>query len=138
MMETAKRILLFDGVCNLCNGAVQFIIRNDKKAHFTLGSLQSVEGMNVLEQYQVPLRNLETFIYIRDGKYLMRSDAVLQALIDLGGGWKAMSILKIVPRGVRDAVYKLIAKYRYKIFGKKEQCMIPTEDVKKRFLKPMT
>ena len=67
MMETAKRILLFDGVCNLCNGAVQFIIRNDKKAHFTLGSLQSVEGMNVLEKYQVPLRNLETFIYIRDG-----------------------------------------------------------------------
>jgi predicted DCC family thiol-disulfide oxidoreductase YuxK len=133
-MESGNRILLFDGVCNLCNGAVRFMIRQDKKALFKLGSLQSTEGQQALEQYHVPERNLETFVYIRDGKYLLRSDAILQALADLGGGWKLVKPLLLIPGPLRDAIYRLIAKYRYRIFGRKDQCMIPTEADRKRFL----
>jgi predicted DCC family thiol-disulfide oxidoreductase YuxK len=127
-------LVLFDGICNLCNGSVQFIISHDPEARFYFASLQSDAGQRILERYDLPLADFDSFIYIRDGKVYQRSTGALNVLKDLGGLWKVFYALIIIPRPLRDIVYDFVAKYRYKIFGKKESCMVPSADLKKRFL----
>jgi predicted DCC family thiol-disulfide oxidoreductase YuxK len=123
----------FDGVCNLCNGLVQFIIRRDKKAIFMFGTLQSEKAEELLDSYNIPTGEIKTIILIEDGKAFRKSTAALRILSRLPG-WAWIKIFMIVPRVIRDFVYDLVAKYRYKIFGKKETCMIPTSELKARFL----
>lgn len=126
-------IILFDGVCNLCNGSVQFIIKRDKEAKFRFASLQSEAGRKILEQFHLPLDTFNSFVLYQDDKIYTRSTAALRVFSQLKG-WKWVGALSYVPRFIRDGVYNLIARNRYRWFGKKDVCMIPTPELKSRFL----
>lgn len=126
-------LILFDGVCNLCNGSVQFIIKRDKDARFRFASLQSEAGKKILEQFQLPVDTFNSFILYEDGKIYTRSTAALRVFSQLKR-WKWVGAFKYVPRFIRDGVYNLIARNRYRWFGKKDECMIPTPELKSRFL----
>ncbi len=127
-------VILFDGVCNLCNGAVQFVIRHDPKGKFLFASLQSTEGQKLLQQYQLPLNNFNSFVLLQDEKAYTRSTGALKVAKELGGVWPLLYGFIIVPKFIRDAVYNWIANNRYKWFGKQDSCMIPTAALKARFL----
>ena len=133
-MDLPLRLILFDGVCNLCNGTVQFIISHDPDAQFSFTSLQSATGQQVLESFNLPTSDFDSFVYIRDGIAYRRSTAALTVLKDLGGFWKILYFFIIIPRTLRDYSYDLIARYRYSWFGKRDSCMIPSPDLKRRFL----
>ncbi len=132
--SVGNRVVLFDGVCNLCNLSVQFIIKRDSKNLFSFAALQSHVGQTQLRRYNIPVALLESIILIKNEKYYHRSDAVLEIARDLGGLWPVCYGFKVIPRFIRDGVYNLIAKNRYKIFGRQDQCMIPTPALKARFL----
>jgi predicted DCC family thiol-disulfide oxidoreductase YuxK len=127
-------IILFDGVCNLCNKSVQFIIKRDKKGLFRLASLQGNAGQALLQQYNLPNDTLYSFVLIENGKVYTRSTAALRVLRKLGGGWKLLYGLVILPPFIRNAIYNWIARNRYKWYGKREECMVPTPELKSRFL----
>jgi predicted DCC family thiol-disulfide oxidoreductase YuxK len=127
-------IVLFDGVCNLCNGAVQFIIRHDKKNIFMFASLQSEVGRKILEQYNFPLDELNSFILIENNKAYTRSTGALRVAKKLNGLWPLLYGFIIIPKLLRDGIYNWVAGNRYKWFGKKDACMIPTPELKARFL----
>ncbi len=127
-------IIIFDGVCNLCNGFVQFVIRNDKSGKFKFASLQSSSAEKILKTFNFPIDRLKTIILVEDSKIYLRSGAVLKIARQLDGIWKISVLLYVFPSFISDAVYNLISKYRYKLFGKKDSCMIPTPELKSRFL----
>jgi len=129
-----NQILLFDGVCNLCIGVVKFVIRNDQQGKIKFAALQSVSGQALLKRYQLPVNHFETFVFISNGKVLMRSSAVLHVAKIMGGRWKIFYMLMIVPKFIRDFIYQLVANSRYKIFGRKPACMVPTPELMERFL----
>jgi predicted DCC family thiol-disulfide oxidoreductase YuxK len=128
------KLILFDGVCNLCNGGVQFIIKKDSKAIFKFASLQSSTGQHLLQKFNLPLTDFNSFVYIKNGNYMLKSTAILHILKDLGNGWQLLYGFIIIPRFIRDGIYFLIEKNRYKLFGKRETCMVPTPEIKSRFL----
>ena len=127
-------IVLFDGVCNLCNSSVQFIIKRDKKKQFLFASLQGQTGQEVLEKFNLPANNFNSFILVEGDNVYTRSTAVLRMLKKLGGGWRLFYGFIIIPKFIRNAVYNWIAKNRYKWYGKRDECMIPTPELKERFL----
>ena len=129
-----QHIVLFDGVCNLCNGFVQFIIRHDKLERFHFGALQAAEAHELLKGSTIRPADLDTVIYLRKGKALTRSTAALQILKDLGGAWSLTAVLFLVPPFLRDAVYRFVGNNRYGWFGKQESCMLPTAELRRRFL----
>jgi predicted DCC family thiol-disulfide oxidoreductase YuxK len=129
-----NHIILFDGLCNLCSGSVQFIINRDSKKYFRFASLQSSFGNYKLHKFGLSANELYSIILIKDGRYLQKSNAALEIARNLDGVWPAFYIFKIVPRFLRDWVYDGIAKNRYSWFGKKDSCMIPTPELKSRFL----
>ena len=133
-MKTNSPILLFDGVCNLCNGFVQFIIKRDKNAKFKFASLQSEIGQEYLKQHHLETEVFESFVYLKNDKFYQKSTAALTLFKDLGGAWVLMYVLMIFPRFIRDFFYNLIARNRYKMFGKRESCMLPSPELKNRFL----
>jgi len=128
-----SKLILFDGVCNLCNGFVQFVIKNDKQKLFKFGSLQSENSKSILLNLGVE-QNLKTVILIDDGVAYFKSDAALKIMKQLQFPFKILYIFIIVPRFIRNWVYDFIAKYRYKFFGKKDTCMVPTQELKERFI----
>ncbi len=133
--DNQKPVVLFDGVCNLCNGAVQFIIKNEKQPSFLFASLQSEFGQKFLKANQLDEKKFRTLFVLKpDGSHLSRSTAALWIAAKLRLPWKMLSVCWIVPRFLRDWVYDLVARYRYRIFGKKDACLIPSPDLKKRFL----
>lgn len=134
MSQNLRHIVLFDGVCNLCNGVVQFIIKHDKKKKFRFASLQSNAAVELLKGYGSYSEKMNTIIYIRDEKVYFKSDAALLIMQDLGGVWKLIGVFRIFPLFIRNGTYDLIAKWRYKVFGKKENCMMSNEDIADRFL----
>ena len=127
-------IILFDGVCNLCNRSVQFILRRDKKKKFRFATLQGKKGQEILKQFNLPADYLNSFILADGEKIYTRSTAALRMLKILGRGWNLFYGFMIVPPFIRNALYNMIAKYRYKWFGKKDQCMIPTPGIRERFI----
>lgn len=129
-----KFIILFDGVCNLCNGTVQFIIKRDKKNQFHFASLQSESGQHLLAKYNLPLNDYNSFVLIEDDKVYTRSLAALRVAKKLKGLWPFLYGFIIVPKFIRDGIYKWIAKNRYKWFGKQDSCMVPTYELRARFL----
>lgn len=128
-------IILFDGVCNLCNRSVQYVIRHDAEKKFHFASLQSDAGQQLLKQYHLPADNFNSFVLIQDAKAYTRSTAALRVAKQLKGITKLLYGFIIVPRFLRDAIYNLIANNRYKWFGERESCMLPTPDLQSRFLK---
>ena len=132
-MERNCNIVLFDGICNLCNGIVKFIIKKDKKDIFIFAPLQSASGQLLLHKYGSIVDKFDTIIYIKEDKYFIKSNAVLNILKDLGNVWKLFFVLIIIPKFFRDFVYKFFAKRRYIIFGKSDTCMVPTPDIKRKF-----
>lgn len=128
-----ERIILFDGVCNLCNHSVQFIIKRDPKGYFKFASLHSEIGQYLLRQHGLN-QGMDSFVLIENKKIFMRSTAALRVSMQLSGFWKFLTIFLIVPPFIRDFLYNIIAKNRYRWFGKRDSCMLPTPEVKKRFI----
>ena len=129
-----NHIILFDGLCNLCNGSVQFIINRDSKKKFSFASLQSTFGKNQLNTFGLSTHQLYCIILIKDGKVLQKSNAALDIAKNLNGLWPALYFFKVIPHFIRDWVYDVLAKNRYAWFGKKDSCIIPTPELKSRFL----
>ncbi len=127
-------IILFDGVCNLCNNSVQYVIKHDPNELFRFASLQGETGQQLLKQYGLSTNDMNSFVLIRDNKAYTRSAAALNVAKQLTGFTKLLYGFIIVPPFIRNAVYNLIAKNRYKWFGKKDSCMIPTAALNSRFL----
>lgn len=130
-------ILLFDGLCNLCNGVTKFVIRHDPSpGRFRFAALQSEAGQRLLRQHGRPSDDLDSFIIIEGvpPRAYVRSTAALRTLKKLGLPWSLLYALIIVPTPIRDAVYRWIARHRYRWFGKRDVCMTPTPDVQSRFL----
>lgn len=131
---TQQPIILFDGVCNFCNSSVNFIIRRNSKSTICFAALQSAAGKKLLERYDFPLTEMQTIVFIENGMVYTKSTAALRICRHLRGLWPLCYGFIIVPRFIRDGIYNLIAKNRYKWFGVRQECMIPTPDMKKRFL----
>jgi predicted DCC family thiol-disulfide oxidoreductase YuxK len=127
-------LILFDGICNFCNGTVNFLIKRDPEKKFRFAPLQSETGKKILEQHQLPADSFDSIIFVENGKLYKSSSAALKIMNRLSWQWKWSQAFWIVPRFLRDGVYNLIARNRYKWFGKKEQCMIPTAETRSRFL----
>ena len=128
------KVVLFDGVCNLCNRSVNWIIDHDKQNQFKYASLQSAYGQNKIKQLGLANNHMSTVIFEDNDKSYLRSDAALQIVKQLGGVYSMVAISYIVPSFVRDFFYKIVADNRYKWFGKKESCRIPTPELKSKFL----
>ncbi|MFB9861834.1 thiol-disulfide oxidoreductase DCC family protein [Rufibacter immobilis] len=133
MLPTSPTIL-FDGVCNLCNGFVQFVIRHDAQAYFRFASLQSGVGQEVLSAYGMPTEEFRSFLFIEDGQLYSRSTAALKVFRRLGGAWGLLYGFMLVPKFLRDPVYDWVSRNRYRWFGQQESCMLPTPALKARFL----
>ncbi|WP_299148863.1 thiol-disulfide oxidoreductase DCC family protein [uncultured Dokdonia sp.] len=129
-----KKIILFDGVCNLCNGAITFIIKRDKKDIFRYAPLQSEIGKELAAKHHIDLDKVDSIILVTEDKAYAKSTAALRIAKQLSAGWPLLVVFLILPRFLRDAVYDFIARNRYKWFGKKEACMIPTPELKSKFL----
>ncbi|GAA3756313.1 thiol-disulfide oxidoreductase DCC family protein [Flavobacterium ginsengiterrae] len=135
MTEKHKKIILFDGVCNLCNNAVQFIIKNDKKDIFRFTALQSDLGKEICNYIGVDQTKIDSIILYNPGTaYYYKSSAAIEIAQDLGGIYNLAVVFKIFPEKIRNYIYDYIAKNRYKWYGKKESCMIPTPELKAKFL----
>lgn len=131
---SGKSLILFDGVCNLCNGFVNFIIPRDRDNKFQFGSLQTERVKAILSQYQHAPNYLSTVILLEDEKIYTQSTAVLRILRRMGGAWALLYGFIILPKPIRDFFYNLVAKHRYKLFGRKDSCMLPTPGLKARFV----
>jgi predicted DCC family thiol-disulfide oxidoreductase YuxK len=127
-------IILFDGVCNLCNTAVQFVIRRDYTNHFLFASLQSEEGKKILIENNLQGNEMKSFILFENGKVYDRSTASLKVVRKLKGWWRFLYCFIIIPKFIRDGIYQVISKNRYQWFGKKNECMSPTPELRARFL----
>jgi predicted DCC family thiol-disulfide oxidoreductase YuxK len=133
-LDKINKLILFDGVCNLCNGVVIFILKRDSEEKITFAPLQSSYGIHILETCNLQTQDPDTFVYYRDGVCLTKSTAALYVLKDLGWPWKFFYVFKIIPSKARNLIYDLIAKNRYKRFGRREHCMVPNPEYKKRFI----
>ena len=129
-----KPIIFFDGVCNLCNSSVQFILKKDVNNVFLFSSLQSDAAKDILLQYNLENFDLSSIILLENGVIYQKSTAILKIAKRLKGIYKYTYVFIIVPKFIRDSVYSLIAKKRYKWFGKRDSCMVPTKEIKFRFL----
>ncbi|MBT8181807.1 MAG: DUF393 domain-containing protein [Eudoraea sp.] len=130
-----KKIILFDGVCNLCNSSIQFVIRHDKKNRYKFAALQSDTAKILLNERGIDSSQIDSIILIDPNTaYYIKSTAALEIGKSFGGGWRLLSIFEWVPRPIRDWIYDLIAKNRYSWFGKQNDCMIPTPELKAKFL----
>ncbi|PQJ78291.1 thiol-disulfide oxidoreductase DCC family protein [Polaribacter porphyrae] len=130
-----KKIILFDGVCNLCNDSVLKVIKYDKKNTFLFTALQSDTGKKILNHLQIDVARVDSIIlYQPNVSYDIKSTAALKVMKHFGGFWKLTQFFFILPENFRNIIYDYIAKNRYKWFGKKESCMIPTPELKAKFL----
>ena len=127
-------LILFDGVCNFCNYWVTFAIKRDRKNKLKFTPLQGETAKQLLPQCHINPTSLSSVIFINNGKVYTQSSAAIQICKELDGGWKLFFGLIIIPKFFRDFLYNIIARNRYKWFGKKESCMIPTPELKERFL----
>jgi predicted DCC family thiol-disulfide oxidoreductase YuxK len=135
-----RPIILYDGVCGLCNRLVQFLLNHDKQDRLRFASLQSDFAANVLRRHGLDAKDLDTVHVVenyeqRDERVLLRSDAILRAWSELGGFWSFCAVVaKVLPRFIRDFIYRLVAQNRYRLFGKYDTCMLPDPSQRDRFL----
>ena len=130
----ARTLVLFDGVCGLCNGFVDFLLPRDPKGELVFGALQSEAGKQALRDAGLPDTLPDTVVVVEDGRVHLQSTGVLRALAHLRWPWRALSLLIVVPRPLRDAVYRFVAKRRYGWFGRRERCRLPSAAERARFL----
>ena len=134
-MSTEHDIILFDGVCNLCNGAVQFIIKRDKANRYRFAALQSDLAKELTSQRNIDTQKIDSIILIEPGKaFYIKAPAALRIGKNFGGLWKLLAIFEWIPPVISNWVYDLVARNRYRWFGRKDECMIPTPELKQRFL----
>ena len=129
-----KPVILFDGVCNYCNAMVNFFIRRDKKKVFRFATLQSAFGQKILQEHNLPTDVFESFLLLDNGKLYSKSTAGLRLYNKLPWYWKWTQLFWVVPKFFRDWIYGIIAKNRYKWFGKRDTCMVPTAELRERFI----
>jgi len=127
-------IILFDGVCNLCNNAVDFVIKRDKKDHFKFGALQDAASKSILKENKINQDYIDSIILVRGDQIFYKSKAALEIAKNLSGLWPVLVVFNVVPSFIRDPIYDWIARKRYSWFGKKETCRIPTPEEKQKFL----
>lgn len=130
----SRHIVIFDGVCNFCNGAVNFIINRDPNGIFAFTPMQSELAHELMERYSVPDVGVDTFLLIKNGQCFVFSSAALEITKDLTGLWYFFNVFRVVPKPIRDAIYKMFARNRYKLFGRKDTCMVPSKEVRSRFV----
>ena len=134
LSKDQNSVIIFDGVCNLCNSSVTFVIKRDKSYKFKFAPLQSETAKNLISKLNLSTDKIDSIILIENHKYYIKSTAAIRICKELGALWSLMYILILVPKPVRDYIYDIVAKKRYKWFGKKEHCMIPTKELESRFL----
>ena len=127
-------VVLFDGVCNFCNATINFVIEHDRAGHFKFAPLQSEVGERLMAENGIDRTETDSVILVEDGKAYTHSDAALRIAKRLDGIWSWAYAFRIVPRFIRDAAYRLFAKNRYRLFGRQDACMMPTPDIRARFL----
>ena len=130
----ADKVILFDGVCKLCNAWSNFIINHDHQHVFKLCSVQSPEGQKILKHFGLSTDSYETMLYVEGDTFYQQSDAFFQVIARLGYPWKAVCLLRIIPKPIRNWLYDRIALNRYRLFGKYDYCSLPTADHKARYL----
>jgi predicted DCC family thiol-disulfide oxidoreductase YuxK len=130
-----ESILLFDGHCSLCNGAVDFVLKRDTRKKLLLASIQGPAGQEVLKKYKLPPSYLDTLVLVEEGKVYLGSTAALRVARLLGGGWPLFYGLIIIPKGIRDRIYQWISEHRYQWFGRRNTCRMPTANEHEHFLK---
>ncbi len=133
-LQQQNKIILFDGVCNLCSAFLHFVYRFDKKAHFKFAWIQSDEGSEILQWLGLPTSTYNTIVYIEKGAAFFKSTAFLNIVKYLTFPWPLFRIGFVLPRFFRDWIYDLVAKNRYRLFGKKETCLVPSGELRARFL----
>ena len=129
-----RHIVIFDGVCNVCNGAVNFIIKRDSDEIFAFTPMQSDLAHELMFKHKILNVGIDTFLLIKNNQCFVFSSAALEIVKDLTGFWYIFNIFKFVPSTIRDFFYKLFARNRYTLFGRQEICMVPTEEVRSRFV----
>lgn len=129
-----KNIVVFDGLCNFCQGSVNFIIKRDPHKTFTFTAAQSQSGQDIIRKFNVPEVGKDTFLLVKNNMCFFRTNATLEISKDLSGFWNLFYVFKVIPRPIRDYCYDVFAKSRYTLFGKRNSCLIPTQDIKDRFL----
>ena len=129
-----KKLILFDGVCNLCNSSVLLVIKNDKNNLFVFTPLQSDLGKEITSKLKINIAKVDSIIFLDDDQHYIKSTAALKIAKHFGGLWILLQVFWIFPEGFRNFFYDIIAKNRYTWFGKQEQCMIPTPELKSKFL----
>ena len=134
MISSSKSVILFDGVCNFCNASINFVIDHDPDKKFQFASLQSDFGQTILREHSRNLSDFDSVILLQNGQLLIKSEAAFAIAKQLSGAWAGLAIFRILPTVITDFFYELIAKNRYKIFGKTESCRMPTPDIKERFI----
>ena len=127
-------ILLFDGHCNLCNAWVQYVVKRDSSSTIRFASLQSGAGRRLLEEHKIDANYIDSLVFFEEESFYVSSTAALRTLSYCDGWERHLIFLAVVPRSLRDMVYRFIAKNRYKWFGRREQCMVPTAELSRRFL----
>jgi len=133
-LSYAKPVILFDGLCNLCNNSIRFIIKHDRKKAFVFSAIQSDTGQAITGSNLQTENNLYSILLLYRGEIYDRSEAMLKVAEIIGGMWAMASIFRILPRSFRDTLYDFVARRRYRWFGKRDSCMLPDEEIKSRFL----
>lgn len=131
--EPCDCLIVFDGVCNFCDSSVNFIIKRDRNRFFKFAAMQSAVGQRLLAAHDLSSDNIDSFLLVKSGKVLFKSDAVAAVAKELDRPWNHLAVLRIVPRPMRDFLYSLIARNRYRWFGRREYCRAPTPELKDRF-----
>jgi len=134
IMASHAHLVLFDGVCNLCSGWVLFLIKRDPCAEISFCAVQTEQGKALLKSIGLATDEIETMAYIRHGEVFLRSTAFLEMTKKLPAAWPCLSVALYLPKRVRDCLYNLIARNRYRIAGKKQHCLIPSDELKSRFI----
>lgn len=134
ILQEDAQIILFDGMCHLCSGWVYFVSRRDPKGTFKFTPIQSEHGREILARLGLPEEGVEMMVYVEGERWYTKSSAFLRIVKGLRFPWPLLSVGIVIPRVIRDGVYDQIAAVRYRIFGKRAQCMVPDEELQSRFL----
>jgi len=128
------RLIIFDGVCNFCSASTNFIIKRDPESKFKFATVQSDTGVQLLSKLNIDPSAPNTFVLIKNESVFLKSNAALEIAKELSGPLQLMSYMRFIPRVIRDSIYDLVARNRYRIMGKRDSCMVPTENIRARFI----